>query len=410
MIEQIVAEEKIDCGFERLDGYLFLAPGGSLENLRAELEAARRCGAGIEFVERVPLSGFPTSPALRHPRQGQCHPVKYLSGLAQAVERLGGRIFGGTRAQSVEDGAPTRVRTFGGRTITADAVVVAANVPFNDRVTLHTRQYAYRTYVIAAPVPRGAVPKALFWDTADPYHYVRVESLPAGDVLIIGGEDHKTGQSEDAEGCFWRLESWARARFDAIGSIEYRWSGQVIEPADGLAFIGRNPGERNVYVVTGESGNGTTYGTLGALIISDLIAGRPNPWAQVYTPSRGRGRGAGNWVKQNLNAATRYADYATPGDAASVEDIPAGSGAVVRHGLRKVASYRGPDGALHELSAVCPHLGGLVCWNSAEKSWDCPVHGSRFDTSGGVLNGPAVSGLSPMEHAHADGRILTKKH
>ena len=310
---------------------------------------------------------------------------------------------------SVEDGAPARVRTLSGRTIAAGTVVVAANVPFNDRVTLHTRQSAHRTYVIAARVPRGYVPKAHFWDTADPYHYVRVESLPADDVLILGGEDHKTGQSEDADACFWRLESWARARFEAIGSIEYRWSGQVIETVDGLAFIGRNPGERNVYVITGQSGNGTTYGTLGALIISDLISGRPNSWAQVYSPSRGRGRGAGAWVKENLNAATRYADYAKPGDIASVESIAPGSGAIVRHGLRKSACYRGADGALHELSAVCPHLGGLVCWNSAEKSWDCPVHGSRFDTAGGVLNGPAVSGLSPIQHAHADGRILTKK-
>ncbi len=410
MIDQIVAEEKIDCGFERLDGYLFLAPGGSLENLRAELDAARRCGLGVEFVERVPLAGFKTSPALKVSRQGQCHPVKYLSGLADAVERLGGRIFGGTRALSVEDGVPACVRVLGGRTITADAVVVAANVPFNDRVTLHTRQYAYRTYVIAARVPRGSVTKALFWDTADPYHYVRIQSLPAEDALIMGGEDHKTGQHEDTEGCFWRLESWARSRFEFLGSIEYRWSGQVIEPVDGLAFIGRNPGERNVYVITGQSGNGTTYGTLGALIISDLIAGRPNPWAQVYSPSRARARGAAHWFKENLNAASRYADYATPGDISSADNIAAGSGAVVRHGLRKVASFRGTDGALHECSAVCPHLGGLVCWNSAEKSWDCPIHGSRFDTAGGVLNGPAVSGLSPVEHEHADNRILTKKH
>ena len=229
MIEQIVAAEKIDCGFERLDGYLFLAPGGSLENLRAELDAARRCGLGVEFVERVPLAGFKTSPALKVSRQGQCHPVKYLSGLADAVERLGGRIFGGTRALSVEDGVPARVRVLGGRTITADAVVVAANVPFNDRVTLHTRQYAYRTYVIAARVPRGSVTKALFWDTADPYHYLRIEPGGGHDLVIFGGEDHKTAQAHDGEERFKRLEAWARQRFPRLENVIYRWGGQVME-------------------------------------------------------------------------------------------------------------------------------------------------------------------------------------
>lgn len=398
-LEAIVAEEGIDCDFERVDGYLFLAPGGSIDDIKAEAAAATRCGIpGVELVERVPLDGFYTGPALRAPRQAQSHPHKYLAGLAGAVERRGGRIHGGTHVESVRDGSPVTVRLRGGPVITAEAVIVAANVPMNDRVAMHTRQAPYRSYAIASRLPAGAVPRALYWDTADPYHYARLQRLPAAgeEILIVGGEDHKTGQADDAGTRYARLERWARERFPRMGPVEYRWSGQVVEPVDGLAYIGRNPGDRNVYVVTGHSGNGTTYGTLGARLLVSLIDGEDSPAAGVFTPARHRAGGAVGWMKENLNAAARYADYVTPGEISSADELKPGEGAVLRRGLAKVAAYRDQDGVLCEFSAVCPHLGGIVRWNSAEKSWDCPVHGSRFGTDGRVLNGPAAAGLSAV--------------
>ncbi|HEX8560254.1 MAG TPA: FAD-dependent oxidoreductase [Pyrinomonadaceae bacterium] len=404
-IEEIVGREGIDCDFERLDGYLFVAPGQSTEQLGWELRAAHRAGlTGVEYVERLPYDGYDFGAALRFPRQAQFHILKYMDGVARAFTRLGGRLHTGTRADKIEgDGETARVATAAGHVVTAGAVVVATNTPVNDVVAIHTKQAPYRTYVVGARVARGSVPRALLWDTEDPYHYVRLQSVAEGeggghDVLIVGGEDHKTGQAEDFDERFRRLEEWTRERFPAAESFDYHWSGQVMEPADGLGFIGRNPGDApNVYIATGDSGNGMTHGTIAGMLLRDLILGRENAWETVYDPSRkSMLRAGGEYAKENLNVAAQYADLVTGGEVSSADEVAAGSGAVMRRGLSKVALYRDDAGALHEFSALCRHLGCVVAWNDKERSWDCPCHGSRYDpTDGHVLNGPAIEGLSP---------------
>jgi Rieske Fe-S protein len=262
----------------------------------------------------------------------------------------------------------------------------------NDRVAIHTKQAPYLTYVIGAPVPRGSVARGLYWDTPDPYHYVRLQRSEAeGDeVLIVGGEDHKTGQADDQAERHARLEAWARDRFPMMRDVRFRWSGQVMETIDGLAFIGRNPrDEPNVFIVTGDSGMGMTHGTVAGILLTELILGREHPWATLYDPSRETLGAAGEFARENLNVARQYGDWLTGGDVGSAEEIRPGTGAVVRRGLTKVAAYRDEQGALHECSAVCPHLGCIVAWNDAEKTWDCPCHGSRFDRLGKVMSGPA---------------------
>jgi glycine/D-amino acid oxidase-like deaminating enzyme/nitrite reductase/ring-hydroxylating ferredoxin subunit len=402
-VEAIVKEEWIDCDFERLDGYLFVPPGDAKKILDDELEAAHRAGlTSIEKVERAPLADYDTGPALRFPRQAQFHPLKYLAGLARAVKRDGGRIYTGTHAGKIEGGRPARVETGGGALITADSVVVATNTPVNDRFAIHTKQAAYLTYVIGARVPSGSVTKALYWDTPDPYHYVRLQTVGEGrdayDLLISGGEDHKSGQADDAGRRFAALERWTRTRFPVIEGVEYRWSGEVMEPFDSLAFIGRNPSdEENVLIATGDSGNGMTHGTIAGILITDLIMGRENEWATLYDPSRKTLRALPDFAAENLNVAAQYADYVTPGEVDSAGEVGRGEGAIVRRGLKKVAVYRDDAGALHERSAVCPHLGCVVGWNSLEKTWDCPCHGSRFDAYGKVFNGPANENLAPAD-------------
>jgi Rieske Fe-S protein len=268
----------------------------------------------------------------------------------------------------------------------------------NDIVTIHTKQAAYRTFVVGLPVSRGSVPRALYWDTPDPYHYVRLVPGTEGDVLIVGGEDHKTGQEDDAEERFARLIAWTRERFPTTGDAVYSWSGQIMEPIDGMAFIGRNPGDaRNVYIATGDSGNGMTHGTIAGILLTDLILGRDNPWATLYDPSRITLRAASEFAKENLNVAVQYADLVTGGEIDSTDQLASDTGAVLRRGLNKIAAYRDPNGQLHELSAVCPHLGCIVQWNSTEKTWDCPCHGSRFEAQGNVINGPAITGLHRSE-------------
>ena len=402
-LEKIVRSEEIDCEFERLDGYLFLPTNGRMKVLEDELSAAHRAGlTQVTRLDRAPLESFDTGPCLHFPRQGQFHPLKYLTGLARAIERDGGRIYTRTHADEIEGGDRAHVTTTGGYQIRCDAIVVATNTPVNDRMVIHTKQAPYTTYVIGARIPRGSVPTMLLWDAPadlwEAYHYIRIEHGDEFDILIVGGEDHKTGQQHDGAQRWGKLEQWTRNRFPMVEEIEYRWSGQVMEPVDGLAFIGRNPADAdNVFIATGDSGMGMTHGTIAGMLLSDLILDRKNPWADLYEPSRKTLRSFPDFAKENINVAEQYTDTVTTGDVDSIDEIPKGEGAVVRKGLSKLAVYRDEDGTIHSMSAVCVHLGCIVTWNAGERTWDCPCHGSRYDAVGSVINGPANRDLPPQE-------------
>ena len=407
-IESISSLEDIDCDFERVDGYLFLGAGETREELERELEAVHRAGlTDAELVDRAPIEFWNTGPALRFPRQAQFHPLKYLNGLTRAFLRDGGHIFVGTHADKIEDGEPGKVTTSEGHVIAADHIVVATHTPVNDWVILHTKQAAYRTFVVGARVPRGSVPRGLYWDTSDPYHYIRLHEVDAkidparlDDILIVGGEDHKTGQEDDAEERFKRLEDWTRERFPMVKGFDFKWSGQIMEPVDAMAFIGKNPGtDQHIFIATGDSGNGITHGTIAGMILSDLILGRKNPWSTLYDPSRKTLRSTGKFLKENLNVAAQYADWAKQSEVGSYDEIEPGSGAVVRRGTTRIAVFKDDDGGIHERSAVCTHLYCIVAWNTAERTWDCPCHGSRFDPWGNVVNGPAIT---PLEDVKAE--------
>jgi glycine/D-amino acid oxidase-like deaminating enzyme/nitrite reductase/ring-hydroxylating ferredoxin subunit len=399
-IEAIVRDEGISCGFERVDGYLFLGPDQKSSILDDELEAAHRSGlTRVHRVERAPWAAYDSGPALRFPQQGQFHPLEYLSHVAAAVTRQGGRLFARSHADEVEDGEPAMVRS-GKRTVRARDVVVATNAPINDRVAIHSKQAPYMTYVIAAPVPPRILDRALYWDSLDPYHYIRTQTV--GDArgertfVIVGGEDHKSGHGSGDE-AYPRLETWARERFPGMGAVEFAWGGQVMETVDGLAFIGRNPGDDHVFVVTGDSGMGITHGTIAGILLTDLIQGREHPWAELYDPSRKPLRAAGTYVQSAAGMVAEYARWVTGGDVENLDEIAPDGGAVVRRGLHKVAAYRDPSGTLHLRSAVCTHLGCIVGWNDTEKTWDCPCHGSRYDRFGEVVNGPANRALEPWK-------------
>jgi nitrite reductase/ring-hydroxylating ferredoxin subunit len=250
------------------------------------------------------------------------------------------------------------------------------------------------------------VPDALYWDTLDPYHYIRVESSPNDihDLLIVGGEDHKTGQESHPELRFRKLEDWTRARFPMMTEVLYQWSGQVMEPIDGLAFLGRNPMDKyNVYVITGDSGNGMTHCTIGAMMITDQIMNQTNAWSELYDASRISIRAIPEFIKENANVAAQYEDWLSAKPRPDYLDIAPNEGAVFRDGLGMVAVYKDEVGNLEFMSAACPHLGGVVSWNGVEKSWDCPCHGSRFNCHGQVIEGPAASSL---EKVNIDARVL----
>lgn len=441
-IESIVRSERIDCEFERVDGYLFSCADNPETALQRELEAAKRAGVRVSWDSGIPsartlphaalegktggmqaqgehsmrplpgtageeqgggtqaesMTAAWPGPCLRFPHQAQFHPLRYLRGLARSVERRGGRIFAGTRALDVQGREGAVVVITGTGKITADDVVVATNTPFNDRVAIHVKQNAYQTYVIAALVKEGLLPRALMWDDADPYHYVRLTASeePGFELLIVGGADHKVGQEQHPQRHYDELESWMRERFPQAGTLMYRWSGEVMEPLDGLAYLGRNPGSDNVYVITGDSGNGMTYATIGGMLVCDLVMGRQNPWLAVYDPARKPIKEALEFVREQSNIAARYKDWITGGDDVSAGSLGPGEGALIRMGMKKYAVYRDDDGALHCRAAACSHLGCIVQWNGVEKTWDCPCHGSRFSAYGSVLHGPAVGGLAAV--------------
>ena len=401
-IESIVRDEGIGCEFERLDGYLFVPPGESTDQLEDELAACHRAGiTKVEWAERAPMKDFDTGRCLRFRYQGQFHPIKYVAGLAMAIRKRGGKLHSGTHAAKITGGSTTRIETARGVIVSADSVVIATNTPVNDLVVMHTKQMGYITYVIGLKVPKGSITKALFWDTPDPYHYVRLTNAPddpKSEILIVGGEDHKTGQADDTFERFGRLEEWTRERFPSAGEVAYRWSGQVMEPVDGMGYIGRNPwDEENVYIATGDSGNGMTHGTIAGILICDLIMGRKNDWEDLYDPRRNPARAPLEFAKENLNVAAQYTDLVTGGEVGSIDEIEPGYGAIIRDGLKKLAVYRDDSGTVHKMSAVCTHLGCIVKWNPTEMSWDCPCHGSRFDRVGKVFQGPANVDLSPAD-------------
>ena len=395
-LERVANAYGIDCGFQRVSGFLCANSVAQTETLRRELEAATEAGVSCELVRRAPLPS--SGPALHVPHQAQFDPLSFLDGVRQALQREDVQIFAPVTVQSFDPVTASDqigLRTSEGRSIRANHVVVTTGAPINDVVAMHTKQAPYRSYALSVAM---ATPiSALCWDLDAPYHYVRtgVDAASGRSVLIVGGEDHKIGQDADGERHWQRLEDWLRERFANAGEVLSRWSGKVLETSDGLGFIGRNPGQDRVFIATGFSGNGMTYSALGAELIADLILGTQSAFEKLYDPERKPASlsAIGNFLRENLNVAEQYADWLGPADVAHPEDIPRGEGAVLRRGLKRVAVYVDPSGFAHEMSASCPHLGGVVAWNSTEKSWDCPCHGSRFDCYGKVLAGPAVSDL-----------------
>ena len=401
-IETICREEKFDCEFARLDAYLSLGPDSPPGLLKREFDAAKR--AGFRDIELLQAGGLHDQPSIRFGRQARFHPLRYLAALARVLTRRGVKIYTGRKVRDVQGAdpgkhVPATAQLEGGAKVTAGYIVVATNTPapINDWFGIYTKQSAYRSYVIGMESPHGAVKDALFWDTGNPYHYVRLEPATrrgrrGSDILLIGGEDHKTGQPPARATPFENLEKWAREMFPKSGKVVYRWSGQVQEPEDDLAFIGRAlTKKQNVFVVTGDSGMGLTHGTIGGLLITDLIMGRKNPWERLYDPARKVL--TQEFVRENINTLSQYKDLVTTGDVTSVRQIARGEGALVRSGLKKLAVFRDGAGKIHRHSALCTHLQCVVQWNSSEKTWDCPCHGSRFSPTGEVIIGPAVDNL-----------------
>ncbi len=403
-VEKVVADEDIRCEFRRVPGYLFLHQTDKEGSLDKEFAAANRAGLNVRMLDNVPGFTNLSRRCIEFADQAQFHPVKYMNGLADAIRKKGGRIFTQTHAKEISDKG---IVTDEGLKVTADFIVVATNTPVNNRMVIHLKQFPFRTYIIGALIKKDSLPKALWWDSGNyqtdseipPYHYVRTETYNDHfDLLIAGGEDHATGladaQNLAEEERYARLESWLRS-FTEIGEIKYRWSGQVMEPMDSMAYIGHNPSDhKNIFIATGDSGNGLTHGTIAGILIPDLILGKENKWKELYDPSRIKLKSVKTWLKEFGGGFFDYLKYNPHhADQVKLSSINYDEGKIIQLDKEKFGAYRDPDGTYHFVSAECTHVGCIIKWNNDEKSWDCPCHGSRFTVDGKVLNGPANSPL-----------------
>lgn len=391
-IAEIVERFGINCDFERVPGYLYTEREEHVDNVERELDVARRLGLAAERHE-VPLP-FPTRAGLRVDGQGQIDPLAYVSGLALKVAEQGCQVFEQARVVAIDEGEPCRVHLESGAAVTSSRVILATHVPLN-RLLLTPRVAQYRSYVLSGPAPSTV--RGLFWDTEDPYHYVRRHRVGDDYHWLVGGADHKTGKEPSEQDPFLALREYG-ARLGLSRISEY-WSAQVVEPADGLPMIGRNALSQRVYVATGFSGNGLTFGTLAAMILRDACLDRDNPYAKLYAATRIESVAAlGSVIGEGVDFPLHLlSDSLLPPEARSLDEIERGQGKTIRVDGQRLAVYRDPHGVLHAVSPVCTHLGCHVKFNSAESTWDCPCHGSRFDTEGRVLDGPAMRNLEHRE-------------
>lgn len=409
-IEELVRAHGLDCDFFRTTEYVYGHNEGARDELNKEAEFERDIGLPVSMEDSAPLP-FETHGAIKYSNQAEFHPRKYLLGLASTLPGDGCHVFEGTRVLSTDDGAPCAVHTDRG-VMRADKVVIATGSPILNLGLLPLRMTVHRSYVLGVQVGGSIPDHSLFYSSEQPCHYIRGMPSSPG-LLLVGGEDHTTGEVTDTKKSYADLERYCRGHFD-VQSIEYSWSTQDQYSFDKLPFIGPVPGAEHHYVATGFKGTGMTYGTLSGIIISDLIAKGNSPYASVYSPGRFDLMASGQkLLTRNVHVAEMFARarLETPEPVSSLQS---GEARLVEIEDRRAAAYRDDSGNLHAVSPVCRHLGCYVNWNSAERTWDCPCHGSRYDPDGRVINAPTSEGLPPVEtgeqeRTRTERQVIQKK-
>lgn len=407
-IDQIFAnirDEKIECDFDWIPGYLH-APleqnaEKEIKSLQKDSQLANELGFPAEFLDSIPLVN---RPGIKFLHQAKFHPLKYLAALLRAIPGRGSYVFENTEAGEIQS-RPLAVKVCKQK-IRCSYLVLATHTPLTGKTNLvsatlfQTKLFLYTSYAVGAKIPSGFAPEASFWDTDDPYHYLRIDQRRGFDYAIFGGEDHKTGQIKNPEQCYQRLEKTLHKIIPAA-RMDHHWSGQVIETPDGLPYIGETA-ERQ-FAATGFGGNGMTFGTLGAMMAVDAFFKRKNPWAELFDVHRKKIFG-GTWKYLSENKDYPYylaRNWLGGAESKSLRSVKLDQGKIVQLNGHKVAAFRDAHGKISMCSPVCTHLGCIVEWNGVEKTWDCPCHGSRFAPTGGVLSGPAEK---PLEKIKADSK------
>lgn len=393
-IENLTVENKFNCDFERVPGFLFTESKEGISQIKKIAEAALVLGMSLTLATDTSLP-FEVKMAARFENQAQMHPLKFIKGIVESFIALGGKVFDESRVMEIVDGEMCEAKVKTGSSIRGKKIVIATHTPFNFNI-IQTKVAPYRSYALGIRLNEKIELNGIFWDTKTPYNYIRSYYDAIGQLIIIGGADHKTGSRSDTSNCFQQMEGFARARFN-VKSIDYMWSGQTFEPADGLPYIGKLPLNENVYVITGLSGNGITGGVVASLLLSDLLFDRHNQLADILSPGRIKPIAEGKqFINENTNTAMHFIKDRITIPHSNIQDLDFEEGKVMSIDGKKVAVYHDQDGRFHALSPICTHLGCIVQWNNSEKTWDCPCHGARFNATGEVLESPATTELKPL--------------
>ncbi|KAK4225711.1 FAD dependent oxidoreductase-domain-containing protein [Podospora fimiseda] len=431
-IGEIAKELGIDCEYRRLPAYdVSQFPRGTKEwesendELKQEAELQHKLGIQSRYDANLTVKGWSGKIDQRGgmvvENQATFHPTKYLAGVLEWLKKQPNfQCYTRTRVMSVEEkgvevlglGHKTvLIQTENGHTVKAEGAVEATAIPLQ-KLSVITELEFYRSYCIAIRVPKGSVEDCLIYDNAEMYKYVRLTACDEkDDYLVVGGCDHKVGQ-EQTTTRYGELEHWTRERFPQAGKVDYAWSGQIFEPVDiGVGYIGKNQGSQKIYIITGDSGDGLTHGVLASKIIADEIENKPNDWASTYSPRRIGSilKSLPTMIQHDLQVNAQYKRF-LQSDITDIEDLTPGCGAVLNPNpltKKPAAVYKDESGKVYKYSALCPHLKGVVCWNEAEKSFDCPVHGSRFSKEGICVDGPAKANLSPLDDAAQKEQDIT---
>lgn len=390
-VEERVREFNIDCAFTRVPWNYFTTQKGDVAEIDKERDAVKLTGL---ITRDTPPAGFPfpVQSIISVDNQAQFNPLRYVRKLASSIAGENCRIYENTRVTAVNDGSPCLVETPKG-VITAGKVVQATHTP-KGIYAVHAMMEVYREWAVAAKLNVPLSP-GIYWSHEGKEKYsIRTYTDETGSYLIVLDDSHKVGHKEDTSSSFEKIERYVKSVFNTE-EIVYRWAAQNYSPADSLPYIGTSPLQKNVYIATGFEADGLIYGTAAGIIISDLITGRYNSWAEVFDPKRFTpGASAEKTIKENLDVLTHLLkDYVIRGTEKELSSVTSGQGKIIEYEGRKAAAYRDETGTLHVVSAVCPHMGCIVHWNNAERSWDCPCHGSRFGTDGLLLEGPAFMDL-----------------
>ena len=404
LVHQNIDTYRIDCGFEETDAFLFAQDDEQEKELATIKEATTEAGIHVHYTDQIPAP-FAFQKAMQVKGQAKFIPTQYVHGLAAIFEKAGGVIVQQCRVTGAEENETIKVETTIG-SFTGSALIYATHIPPTVNL-LHLRCIPYRSYAMAVTLKDDAYPQELFYDMYDPYRYYRTQKINGQQYLIGGGYDHKTAHEENTEHRFLQLEAHLRSTFE-IKQVNYKWSSQYFEPADGLPYIGQLPGHPGkIYTATGYGGNGMVYSSVAAMLLKKILLNEESPYLKIYNPNRIKPvAGFVNFIKHNADVAKQFAGKWFPhAELESLAGLAPGEGKVLNYNDQKIALHKDDEGLLHAISPICTHLKCEVKWNIAERSWDCPCHGARYSFDGKVLTGPADTDLEALEIRSLIGKI-----